>query len=345
MRVAVVALTENAARLAAELATKLDADLHVQHKHVSVVNAERVTGYALPVEKHSELLFAEYEGLIYVMASGIVVRCVAPLLRSKLVDPGVVVVDERGRYAISLLSGHLGGANELALRVAAAIGAEPVITTATDLYGLVACDVLARNNDCHIENPALIKVLNTALLEGKPIGLHTPFTVVGATVGYQLHPQQPLPYNLVVDYRRSPRPAGETIYLRPRRLRLGIGCRRGTSYERLASGLQAFLAEQDICATAVASLASIDIKADEPGLLALAERLRLPLLTFSGQQLAAVPGVTTSSAFVQQVTGSGNVCEAAALLAAGVEAELLVAKTVVDGITFALAASAFQLYF
>lgn len=345
MRIAVIALTKKAALLASEIAERLDADLHVQEKYLTLFAAtRRVTGYQLPVEQHSKHLFAEYQGIIYVMATGIVVRSVAPLLRSKLVDPAVVVVDEKGRYAISLLSGHLGGANDLARQVAAAIDAEPVITTATDINGLVACDVLARRNDCTIENPALIKNLNTALLEGKPLALFTPFPVLGSSEGYQINPNKPVASNIVLDYQRSHRLAGCTLYLRPRHLAVGIGCRRGTSFDQLYKALQVFLEQQDICLSAIGKIASIDLKVDEAGLIALADRLRVPFLTFPAEQLAQVEGVVAHSGFVQQVTGTGNVCEAAALLAAPA-GNLLVQKTIINSITFAIAAADFQLAF
>lgn len=351
MQTAVVALTKKATLLAAGLAKGIGADLHVQEKHQHLLAVpmgqtptfeqveNSVTAYQLPLERHTEQLFAQYQGIVFVMASGIVVRCIAPLLRSKLVDPAVVVVDERGCHAISLLSGHLGGANELAQQVAAAIGARAVITTATDVNGLIAADVLARRNCCTIDNPDLIKVLNTALLEGQTLALFTPFSVVGESpLGFNINPVACLDHNIVLDNRRSFRVPGTTLYLRPRQLVLGIGCRRGTSLAQIRDALAALLEQHDLCESSIAKLASIDLKADEAGILALAKQLQLPFLTFSAELLSQVQGVTTHSALVQRVTGTGNVCEAAALLAAGADGRLLVPKTICPGITLALAA-------
>lgn len=342
MRVAVVALTAQSAHLAATLASQLGADLHAQQSHLPSLATDGAVGYQLPLERHCQQLFADYQGLVFVMSVGIVVRCIAPLLRSKLVDPAVVVLDECGRHAISLLSGHLGGANQLARRVAVACGAQPVITTATDLHGLVAPDLLASRNRCLVENPPLIRQLNSALLQGQPLALFTPFPVAGDLPGeYQLNPGQPLAHNVVLDSRLHP-VAGATLYLRPRHLALGVGCRRGVSARQLQTALEQLLTEHGLCGASIGWLASIELKADEPGLLEWAHQLQLPLGTYSAAELSAVAGVVSHSRYVQQVTGTPNVCEAAALLAAGPGAELLVPKTIAPGLTLAVAAAPYR---
>jgi cobalt-precorrin 5A hydrolase len=118
----------------------------------------------------------QYTGHIFIMSTGIVVRVIAPLIRHKTEDPAVVVVDDRGMHAISLLSGHLGGANELAQKIAGIIGAKPVITTATDVNLVPAIDVLAKEKSLFIENPEAIKTVNMALLRGDKIHVHDPFS-------------------------------------------------------------------------------------------------------------------------------------------------------------------------
>ena len=346
MKTAVVALTAKATQLAADLAPAIQADLHVQEKHSELVAGAAAVFYRPPLGEHVRHLFAAYRGIVFVMASGIVVRYIAPLLRSKLDDPAVVVVDEAGRHAISLLSGHLGGANELAAKVAAAIGAEPVITTATDLASLTAPDVLARRNRCTIGNPALIKTLNAALLAGETLSLFTPFPVAGPPPArYRLNPPHPGEFNLVLNSRRTEPLTGQTLYLRPRHLVLGVGCRRGAGQGVIEAALTDLLDEHGLCRDSLHKVASIDLKADEPGLLALAAGLGVPLLTYSAAELAAMPGTLADSSFVREVTGTGNVCEAAALAAAAPGGELLVPKTAGRGVTLAVTGEDYRVVF
>ena len=156
--------------------------------------------------------FGSSDALLFIGAVGIAVRAIAPLLRSKTVDPAVVVMDELGRHVIPILSGHIGGANELALEIARRTGAQPVITTATDINGVPAIDVWAKKHDCAIENPQAIKAVSSAVLSGGQVGV-------------------------MITERDIKPPFEVTLKLRPRTLVLGAGCRRGTdaaAFERAA---------------------------------------------------------------------------------------------------------------
>lgn len=303
--------------------------------------------------------FQKYACHIFIAAAGIAVRVTAPLLRGKALDPAVLVIDQRGRFVISLLSGHLGGGNAMAARAAAALGATPVITTATDVEDLPALDVLAREKNLAIANLEAVKAASAALLAGRSVLLHDPDNCLGLRgsrwgalfqdepdLGRALEPDSASAVRVIVTERdvfRSPAapgaapglPAGRLI-LHPRRLFVGVGCRKGAPEQDILRHIRAVLASAGLAPEAVAGLASIEGKRDEPGLLRAAESLGLPLRFFSAAELAAYPVSAPSPKAVKRF-GVQGVCEPAALAAAGKGARLAVAKTADRNVTVAVA--------
>ena len=264
----------------------------------------------VPVMQWAREAFADSDALLFIGACGIAVRAIAPLCRDKTVDPAVLVMDEMGRHIIPILSGHIGGANDLALLLAQKTGAEPVLTTATDVRGIPAIDSWAVKNNCAIENKEAIQAVSSAALAGKPVGV--------AITERDIRPPFPV-----------------TLFLRPRTLTVGVGCKRGTDAAHLESCFRAFLHENGVSPLSVRAVATIDIKKDETAILALCEKYRFPLQTYSAAALNAVPGVFAHSDFVMKTVGCGCVCERAAVLAGG--GRLLVGKTAMEGVTLALA--------
>ena len=255
--------------------------------------------------------FQPGNALIFVGAVGIAVRAIAPYTKNKTADPAVVVVDEMGRFAIPLLSGHLGGANDLAGKIAAVCGAVPVITTATDLHGLFAVDQWAKRQNCAILNPKGIKKVSGALLAGGRVEICSPWPVAGEP------------------------PEGVSLRLMPRIAVLGVGCKQGTS----RGALEAAFAALPVHPASFCKVCTIDLKQNEPGLLAFCRAHDLELETFSAAQLGAVTGEFSASEFVEQVTGVDNVCERAAVLGSG--GTLCLKKRAGDGVTMAVAAVPF----
>lgn len=260
--------------------------------------------------------FRGYRGHVCIMATGIVVRMLAGLLVHKAEDPAVVVIDEGGSFAISLVSGHLGGANALARRVAAAVGAQPVITTATDVNGRVAVDVLAAEQGLRIENPEAIKLVNMASLAGEPIAVHDPWDFLSGRLPGAVGADDGRARACVwVDDRLADAPPGALV-LRPPSIVAGMGCNRGTGQDELAALLIEALASAGLARTSLAGLASVDLKADEPGLNELARELKVPFECFGREAIAQVEDrVPTPSARVHHHIGVKSVCEAAAILA------------------------------
>lgn len=284
-----------------------------------------------------EELFSSVDALIFVGACGIAVRAIAPFVRSKTTDPAVLVTDERGIHVISLLSGHIGGANELTRHIAAAIGGVPVITTATDVSHRFAADEWAARNGLVISSMKTAKDFAVEILR-RDLPLHCDFPVQGALPGglYLYAEASSSDCGLAISCRNIA-PFEKTLLLIPRILHLGVGCKRNTPAENIHRAVQAVLEGANLSPRALKSVASIDVKRDEAGLLEYCASANLPLTFYSAEELRAVEGNFSASNFVQNTVGVDNVCERAAMRAAGAGATRIVDKTCLDGVTVAIA--------
>ena len=277
--------------------------------------------------------FETADSVIFIGATGIAVRSIAPYVQSKKKDPAVLVVDECGKFVISLLSGHLGGANELAHRAADILQAIPVVTTATDLEGKFAVDVFAKKNNCQIFRMKEAKEVSAALLAGEKVGFYSEFPWEGelpkglvlcrkkqfskSEVSFEAMDGTSLPLvGIAVTVHRNCHPFPSTTHVVPPAVVLGMGCRKNKEPEAVEKAAFYSLKENDIYPEAVVALASIDIKKEEPGLTMLAEKLGIPFVTFSSEELLAVQGEFTPSSFVSKTVGVDNVCERSAAKAA-----------------------------
>lgn len=308
----------------------------------------------LPLENSlaewTEAVFCENDALVFVGASGIAVRAIAPHVRDKTLDPAVVVVDEKGKYAISLLSGHLGGANDIAVKIAGLIDAEPVITTATDINHRFAVDDWAKKNHLHISDMKLAKEISAAVLRGETVGFSSDYPIdgelpeqlvyvaekgTGQTEG-DIGLQTDLPkIGFRVSIRDHEGPFEKTLHLIPRTVTVGMGCRKGIATGAAKELLYKVLKEHGISVHSIEKLCSIDIKKEEAALKELAEKLGVPLEVFSAEELDRLEGKYTASGFVNRVTGVDNVCERAAVLGSG--GDLIAGKQALNGVTAAIA--------
>lgn len=272
------------------------------------------------------------DALVFIGACGIAVRAIAPHVRDKLTDPCVVCVDEAGRFAVPILSGHVGGGNDLARRVAARTGGTAVITTATDVNRMFSVDQWAARQGLCLDNRGAIKAISAALLEGRPVGFASDFPVEGPLPGGVGGEGAAAGFAITLTPQASPFP--QTLRLYPKILALGIGCRRGTTAQAIAAAADRALALGGLAPQAVCQVCSIDRKGDEAGLLEFCRKRGLPLVTYPAQTLAALPGEFTPSPFVEQTVGVDNVCERSALAEGG---RLLVRKQAGGGVTVAVA--------
>jgi cobalt-precorrin 5A hydrolase len=287
--------------------------------------------------------FERGENLVCVMAAGIVVRGIAPYLQGKDTDPAVVVVDEAGRFAVSLLSGHLGGANDLARRVAKVLGGTAVITTATDVQGLPALDVLAVAQGLTIENLAGVRPIHMAMLSGRPVRVVDPQGFLyGELSAYpELFSSEPdLDRALTgsgpavyVGFRERPWPP-EWLRLRPRNLVAGMGCHKGTPGEELLEFIKQTFEQEKLSLLSLKALATIEAKKEEPGLRMAARSLGVEFLWFTATELEDIPVPNPSPAVARHMKVA-SVSEAAALKAGGVE--LIVTKRKAPNATLSVA--------
>lgn len=321
--IAIVAFTDRGAECAAKLGAVLDGSVW------------RAGNGGVSLGVWTQEMFPAREALVFVGAAGIAVRAVAPYLKSKAEDPAVVVVDETGQFVIPLVSGHLGGANALARRIAALLDATPVITTATDLNRVFAVDLWAKEQGMTVLQPERIKQVSSRLLAGASVDISCPWPITGEQPeGIVLGQGR----DVIVDVYAH---AGTALQLVPHVLALGIGCRRGTSAEQIETVFRRFCDARGILPEAIRAAASIDRKQDEAGLLVFCEKHGWPVRFFTAEALAAAAGAFSASAFVMETVGVDNVCERSAVLCAG--GTLLEKKYAAEGVTFALACTPPQL--
>lgn len=335
MKIAVIAVTENGYKIASQIREKLpDTEIFIYQK------------YAVSGEKSFEKigwltgrLWNEYDAIVFISACGIAVRAIAPFVRSKLTDPAVIAADDSGHFAVSMLSGHLGGANDLAEKIGGITGAVPVITTATDNSGRFSPDMFAKANDLAIENMEAAKLVAAASLRGEVIGL------------YSEYPCKNIPERLIgksgncgicISSYISKKPFETTLRLIPKNIVIGAGCRKNAAPCDLEAHILHTLSNAGLSVIGLKVLATIDIKKDEPAMKELADKYGLELRAFTASELSSVSGEFDESEFVKNTVGVGNVCERSA---AACGAEIIVHKTKGDGVTCAVGVLPFSVDF
>lgn len=278
--------------------------------------------------------FQNTDVIVFIGATGIAVRSIAPFIKHKSVDPAVIVVDETGKFSISLLSGHMGGGNELAEKIGNMIGAIPVVTTATDREAKFAVDDFARRNNMAVINWDMAKKISVYILEGKKVGVISDFYIEGEippelfkAKGYEKN------YIIKISYVKD-NDSKNVLRLVPGVITAGIGCRKGASEEEIEEAIIKCFNENNIKIEALKEVSSIDIKKDEKGIKEFAFKMKIPFVTFSADELKAVNGEFSKSEFVESVTGVSNVCERSAVACGG---KLISHKKVYGRVTVALA--------
>jgi len=284
-----------------------------------------------------EHIWPRYDGIICIMAAGIVVRCISGLCHSKYSDPCVVVIDEHGNFCVSLLSGHIGGGNKLAIKVATLCKGTAVISTASDLSGHTAVDLWSIENCLSIINPERLAATSARLLNS------------GELKVYQERPYGisfPDDFKLCKHSSRAdvvismtPDKESSQLHLVPRINFIGFGCRRGTSVEEFEQALADIQEIKGVPLTSIAGIASIDLKMDEPALCEIAVLNKWPIRFFSKQALNTIQSPSISSKVFEKV-GAWGVCEPAAMLAAsnrGKQGHLIIGKMTWERITAAIA--------
>jgi len=362
---AIIALTKNGARMARQLATALEQDnvtLFLDRRFSQEGDAAEI--FDLPLRPVVERAFAEFPSLVLFLSAGASIRLLSPCLDSKQTDPAVVCVDDAGSFCVSLISGHIGGADRLAQDVARHLGATPVITSASHASGTLAVDLLGQGCGWRlVADSSAVTRASAAVINGQPIGLWQ-----GAGEPDWWPHDKPLPENITVyqtleDLAASACAAAlivtdktdpletmladkTTVVYRPRSLVVGMGCRRGVPVEELESFLVETCREHGLAPECLSAIATADIKQAEPGLLQLAERHGVPLVCHGAGELNGVfetnPGaITSKSERAHGLVGVWGVAEPSALLTAGAD-ELLVTRKKTERATIAIARKTFE---
>lgn len=342
MRLALIFFTQRGGALARTLTGGLEGQGHACDLSGPARFAEGAGAQPYEsLERWTAARFSSRDGLIFISACGIAVRAVAPHVKDKLTDPAVVSVDEAGRFAVPLLSGHVGGANDLARAVAALTGGTAVISTATDVNDCFAVDQWAARQGMTFDCRALAKEISSALLAGETVGMASDYPM-----------KSPLPERVtgepaelgfyVTSRTGQPDPFPKTLRIWPKVLHLGVGCRKDIPLERVEEAVDRVLEEHHLARAAVKDVSSIDLKKDEEALQVLSEKNGWPLRFYTAAELQSAEGEFTPSQFVQSVAGVDNVCERAAVKRCG-NGRLIVPKFAQNGVTVAVAEECFQL--
>ncbi len=272
------------------------------------------------------------DAVIFIGAVGIAVRSIAPYIKDKFCDPAVLVIDELGRYVIPLLSGHVGGANELANYIGEALSAAPIITTATDINGTFAVDIFAKKNNLLISSRKLAKDVSAALLDNNCIDIDSDIKSIDVKeLKKKLNPKNKA---CDIKVRITDRIYDDTVLtLIPKNLYIGVGCKKNTDADKMWDFVNDIFRLEGLDIRAVKSIGSIDIKRDEDAIKNLANRLNVPFLTFTKDELNSASGDFFESEFVRKTVGVGNVCERAVCIQCN---NLIVKKTAREGMTVAI---------
>lgn len=334
MRIAVLSVSDKGMNLAKTIMTKLDDDptvTDVSHFHKNIKDTV-------------ETVFREYDAIIAIMATGIIVRSIAPYIKSKTTDPAVLSIDDNGNFVISLLSGHLGGANRLTDKIAKLIDSIPVITTSTDVNRCLGIDTLAKDLYFSVINPEAILPINKAILKSEEIVFHINESSDFSFLKSYLD-KNTLEINVLTKFSDDvPNDEihvtadDECLILKKQSVTVGIGCRRGKSEEDIENAVSKALKYLNLTLNRIDMIASADIKKDEKGLLEFSENKDIPITFVGTDEIKDFDFDDISkSEFVKSKFGINGVCEPAALIAAGENSKLVYRKTAFNGVTVAIA--------
>ena len=280
----------------------------------------------------------EYQGLIFISATGIAVRLINPFIKDKTRDPAVVVIDDMGKFSISLLSGHIGGANPLAQFIASMTGAIPVITTASDNRGIESIDLFAQRNNYYMEDRNSITSITAMMVDGKKIGFYSEKDEVidydNLAILHGLDDLEPSIDGLILVTSRNMELDIPYTILRPKNIHIGIGCRKGIEGKRIIEGIKQAMDKANLSSKSIKAMGTVEVKKDEQGIIEAAKYFNCPLMLFTIEEIKRVEGKFAKSQFVKDTIGVYSVSEPTAYLLGG---DLIIRKSTHNGITISIA--------
>lgn len=332
MIINVIAFTGNGCQTASNVKHALENEDIVHAYCKTTHDTHGLTNLEGKISEYVEDWFESCDAIVFIGAVGIAVRYIAPYVKSKVTDPAVVSMDEHGRWCIALLSGHIGGSNQLVRRISDALGCEAVITTATDINDKFAVDTFAVRNKLRLEAIGTAKDVAARILDGRFVGFCSDIPVEGK-IGNGLTLTDKGEFGVCISYEPLKSPFERTLILVPMDIIIGVGCRRGIEPEKLRSFVCEHLKKMKIVEERVGGVCSIILKKDELAINELAKYFKVPARFYTSEQLNSIPGEFTKSEFVKTVASVDCVCERSACM---MGTELICRKTICDGMTLAI---------
>ncbi|MBS4538575.1 cobalt-precorrin 5A hydrolase [Clostridium sp. D2Q-11] len=336
MKLAIITLTKGGIIQAKRIKSyKNNADIYTLDKYC----IEELYAIEGKLSEYMPVLFEKYDTLLFIMATGVVVRSISKHIKHKTLDPAILVMDEKGRFIISLLSGHIGGANEAAQSLANLIGAQPVITTASDVKGVIPIDMLAIRLKCYIDNMEDAKDITSLLVNEEPVGIETDISIDPEILkGFILKNQKE--FNSIkgivnITNKKEVKSSYKSVQLVPQNIVIGIGCRRGISRNKILEAINLSMNDLNLHIKSIKALATIDVKRDEIGILDAAKCLHIPLTIIDRDRIKRIESKFNSSDFVRKTIGVGSVCEPCGYIVSK-KGKCLMRKKAYEGITISI---------
>lgn len=365
MKIALISFTSSGKKISSKIKSGLDS-LQENLESTDIVEIDKST-FDDKLSNHMNYIFDNYDAIVFVSSTGIAVRFIAPYIKSKCTDPAVIVVDDLGKYTISLLSGHIGGANELSAVISNILKNQAIITTASDARGIDAVDVFAKRNGFYIEDMESAKILTAFMVEGEKIKLisevETGLKYDNVEMIFCRNAEEiealekrensldTMSYSNETDILKDESKGiiivssienienysnPLCIILRPKNLNIGIGCRRGKSSEEILSFIIQIFKDNNLSLKSINKIGTIDIKHDEIGIIEASKELGAEMILFSRDEIESVSDKFTKSNFVKSNVGVTSVCEPSAYL---LGQKMIVSKQICNGITIAVSRS------
>ena len=357
MKIALISFTskgkEISEKLKKELCEKSEQESLGIENPIELIEIDKNT-FEDKLSNHMENIFGSYDAIVFICSTGIAVRLIAPYVKSKVTDPAVIVIDDLGKYTISLLSGHIGGANELSSKIAHVLRNQLIVTTASDGRGIDAVDLFAMRHNFYIEDMEKAKDITALMVEGERIKL---ITEVDMQIKYEKIELVNLNDKNIRDENITDHSKGiiavtsikditnllseldrekPCCIIRPKNLNIGIGCRRGKTRDEIMAAIDLVFDEHNLSINSISKVGTIDIKHDEQGIIDVSNELGAEMILFSKSELEQVSDEFKGSDFVQSQVGVRSVCEPAASL---LGTEMIVFKSVLNGVTIAVSRS------
>lgn len=331
MNISLISLTENGRKLSQKISEHTDERLSFKRytfERFSDENSESFNS----LKSLTEELFNNSNALVFICSCGIAVRMISPFVVSKKTDPAVIVIDEQGKFAVSLLSGHIGGANALTEKLSEIVGCIPVITTASDINGKFSPDSFAKANNLYFDNFDAAKKIASKTVNGEKIGCYSDYKYINRP--NEFFSEEVKDIGICISDDSEKKPFDITLNLIPQNIVIGVGCRRDIEIKLFDKFLNEMLEQFEIPIQRVCEIHTIDIKKDEKAILEFSKRYSIPLKFYSAEELMNIPGNFSASDFVMKTTGVDNICERSAMFGGG---KIKVSKQAKNGMTFAAA--------